>query len=45
MENKIRKKSINTVIYLLLAAMLVCVLFVSIYTVASKRSGRSRRMR
>ena len=39
MENKIRKKSINTVIYLLLAAMLVCVLFVSIYTVASKRSG------
>ena len=39
MENKIRKKSINTVIYLLLAAMLVCVLFVSIYTVASKRPG------
>ena len=39
MENKIRKKSINTVIYLLLAAMLVCVLFVSVYTVASKRPG------
>ncbi|MCI8388663.1 MAG: peptidoglycan DD-metalloendopeptidase family protein [Clostridiales bacterium] len=38
MENKIKKKSINTVIYLLLAAMLVCVVFVSVYTVAGKRS-------
>lgn len=38
MENKLKKKSINTVIYLLLAAMLVCVVFVSVYTVASKRS-------
>ena len=42
MENKIRKKSINTVIYLLLAAMLVCVVFVSVYTVASKRQGGNK---
>ena len=40
MENKIRKKSINTVIYLLLAAMLVCMVLVSVYTVASKRKAK-----
>ena len=40
MENKFKKKSINTVIYLLLAAMLVCMVLVSVYTVASKRKGR-----
>ena len=37
MENKAKKKSINTVIYLLLAAMFACVVFISIYTVASKK--------
>ena len=40
MENKFKKKSINTVIYLLLAAMLVCMVLVSVYTVASKRKGK-----
>lgn len=40
MENKIKKKSINTMIYLLLAGMLACMIFVSIYTVASKRKGK-----
>ena len=39
MENKLKKKSINTVIYLLLAAMLAAMIFVSVYTVASKRRG------
>jgi murein DD-endopeptidase MepM/ murein hydrolase activator NlpD len=38
MENKIKKKSINTIIYLLLAAMFVCVVLISVYTVASKTS-------
>ncbi len=37
MENKIKKRSINSVIYLLLAAMLVGVIGVSIYTVESRR--------
>lgn len=38
MENKIKKRSINTVIYLLLAAMLVCIVMVSVFTVASRRN-------
>ena len=42
MENKLKKRSINTVIYLLLAAMLVCMVFVSVYTVASKRRGAEK---
>ncbi len=37
MENKIKKRSINSVIYLLLAAMLVGVIGVSVYTVDSRR--------
>lgn len=37
MENNAKKKSINTVIYLLLAAMFASVVFISIYTVASKK--------
>ena len=40
MENQTKKNSVNTVIYLLLAAMLAAVVFVSVYTVASKRSRR-----
>ncbi len=39
MENKLKKNSINTVIYLLLAAMLVCVVLVSVFTVSSRRRG------
>ena len=42
MENKFGKKSINTVIYLLLAAMLAAMVFVSVYTVASKRRGEDK---
>lgn len=38
MENKLKKKSINTVIYLLLAAMFICVVLISVYTIASKTS-------
>lgn len=38
MENKFKKKSINTVIYLLLSAMLVSVVAVSVFTVASRRN-------
>ncbi|MBQ8509242.1 MAG: M23 family metallopeptidase [Clostridia bacterium] len=38
MENKVKRKSINSVIYLLLAGMLLCVIFVSVYTVASRRN-------
>ena len=37
MENKLKKNSINTVIYLLLAAMLACVVLVSVFTVSSRR--------
>ncbi len=40
MENQTKKNSVNTVIYLLLAVMLAAVVFVSVYTVASKRSRR-----
>ncbi len=40
MENQTKKNSVNTVIYLLLAAMLAAVVFVSVWTVASKRSRR-----
>lgn len=41
MENKLKKTSINTVIYLLLAAMLVCVVLVSVFTVSSRRRGNA----
>ncbi len=37
MENKSKKNSINSVIYLLLSAMLVCVVLISVFTVASRR--------
>ena len=40
MENQTKKNSVNTVIYLLLAAMLAAVVFVSVWTVASKKSRR-----
>lgn len=40
MENKLKKNSINTVIYLLLAAMLVSVVLVSVFTVSSRRRGK-----
>lgn len=40
MENKFKKNSINTVIYLLLAAMLVSVVAVSVFTVASRRNTK-----
>lgn len=40
MENKAKKNSINTVIYLLLAAMLVSVIGVSVFTVASRRNTK-----
>ncbi len=39
MEKKFRLKSINTVIWLLAAAMLAGILFVSIFTVASRRKN------
>ncbi len=41
MENKAKKISINTVIYLLLAAMFVAVIAISVFTVASKRRGET----
>ena len=41
MENKAKKISINTVIYLLLAAMFVAVIAVSVFTVSSKRRGET----
>ncbi len=41
MENNAKKKSINTVIYLLLAAMLVAVVGVSVFTVSSRRRGEN----
>ncbi len=41
MENKAKKISINTVIYLLLAAMLVAVIAVSVFTVSSRRRGET----
>ncbi len=37
MENKKKQQSLHSLIYVLLAAMLACVVFVSIYTVASRR--------
>lgn len=37
MENKTKKKSINSLIYLLLAVMLFLVVFISVYTVSSGR--------
>ena len=37
MANKVKKQSINMVIYLLLGAMLVSIIGVSVYTVASRR--------
>lgn len=42
MEKKLPKKSINTMIYLLLAAMLFCMVFVSIYTVAAKKARENK---
>ena len=41
MENKAKKISINTVIYLLLAAMLVAVIAISVFTVSSRRRGET----
>ncbi|MBQ8249712.1 MAG: M23 family metallopeptidase [Clostridia bacterium] len=41
MEKKAKKISINTVIYLLLAAMFIAVIAISIFTTASKRRGEN----
>lgn len=41
MENKAKKISINTVIYLLIAAMFIAVIAISIFTTASKRRGEN----
>lgn len=41
MENKKKNKSINSVIYLLLGAMLVGIVLVSIFTVASRRGEKN----
>ncbi len=41
MENKKKNKSINSVIYLLLGVMLVSIVFVSIFTVASRRGEKN----
>lgn len=41
MESKIKKRSVNTVIYLLLATLLATMVFVSIYTVSSKRREKN----
>ena len=41
MENKKKNKSINSVIYLLLGAMLVGIVFISVFTVASRRGGKN----
>lgn len=44
MENKQKNKSINSVIYLLLAAMLIGVTFISVFTVASRRGDKQKEL-